>query len=384
MGNNMSTIDDVQRHLIPKIAPCCKEEHIRELVQSLESMMRDNKSGHEKCKDALILKQISAGDYQPVLEALHVRSFCDTKWSSIAHLSIDVDPAVPKWLLASAALLNIILENAIHNAIEHGERSGQITMSLSVLDSESLLIAIKNGAGRNHAAALRMQSDHGDDALMSNREGLDLGGIGSAQSTFLGMGEMREAAAVMGASLSLVFYPQSGMTPPHTLFSLKIGLKPTSAPVIPADEGEVPPLREGTVMLCIDDDHAPRIGYKGLIKKLKVKESAILGRTHAEAFCFVETVLTAAEAHGDLNVVCILDQNMEYKEGVIRGTEVVAALRREGFKGVVLIRSANDDNASGLVYRAAGANGYLSKSAPVKELALDVVRQCEFAWSMES
>ena len=42
---------------------------------------------------------------------------------------------------------------------------------------------------------------------------------------------------------------------------------------------------------------------------------------------------------------------MEYKEGVIRGTEVVADLRREGFKGVVLIRSANDDEASGHKYR---------------------------------
>jgi CheY-like chemotaxis protein len=209
-----------------------------------------------------------------------------------------------------------------------------------------------------------------------------LSSIGSSSSNFLGMGEMREAAGLMSAALSLEFHPQSGLVAPHTLFSLTVDSTPTSSPENQGDEGEVPSLKEGCLLVCCDDDKAPRIGYKGLIKKLKATKSMILGETHEEVASLVETVLTAAKELGDANVVCIFDQNMEYDQGVIRGTEVVADLRREGFTGVMLIRSANDDAASGLNYRKMGANGYLSKKTNMKQLARDVVRECEHAWKV--
>jgi CheY-like chemotaxis protein len=311
-----------------------------------------------------------------------VATFCQTKWGRISNLEIIVDPAVPKWLLASSVLLKIILENAIHNAVQHGQKQGHIALSVSMLGTSSLLITIKNEAGRNHAAALEMQKQHGKTAIMSQEQEIDLSSIGSSSSTFLGMCEMREAAALMSAALSLEFHPQSGLVAPRTLFSLTVDSTPTSAPEIQDDEGEVPSLKEGCLLVCCDDDAAPRIGYKGLVKKLKPKQSMILGATYEEAASLAETVLTAAKEHGDANVVCIFDQNMEYDQGVIRGSEVVADLRREGFTGVMLIRSANDDAASGLKYRKMGANGYLSKKTTVKQLAKDVVRECEHAWKV--
>jgi CheY-like chemotaxis protein len=254
-----------------------------------------------------------------------------------------------------------------------------MTMALSVLDTGCLLATIENEAGKNHATALKMQNDHGTDAITSQQSEVDFSGMGSSSSTFLGMGEMQEAAALLGASLSLVFYPESGLTAAHTLFSLTTGLRPTVAPK--QDNTDVPPLREGIILVCVDDDQAQRIGYKGLVKKLKVTQSLILGGTHQEAFGVVELILSLAEAHGDENVVCILDQNMDYTEGNIKGTEIVAELRQSGFKGVVFIRSANDDDVSGNMYRAAGANAYLSKKANVKQLARDVVRECELVWT---
>ena len=47
----------------------------------------------------------------------------------------------------------------------------------------------------------------------------------------------------------------------------------------------------------------------------------------------------------------------------------------------MFIRSANDDDVSSNMYRAAGANAYLSKKANVKQLARDVVRECELVWT---
>jgi CheY-like chemotaxis protein len=355
---------------------------VRALEESLDSIISDSEAGFEKCRDALVLKEISSGSFRPALEPVDVATFCQIKWGRISNLEIIVDPAVPKWLLASLVLLKIILENAIHNAMQHGKKRGHVNLSLSMLGASSLFIKIENEAGKNHAAALKMQTQHGKTAIMGQHQEVDLSSIGSSSSTFLGMGEMREAAALMSATLSLDFYPQSGLEAPRTVFSLTANLLPTSAPEIPDDEGEVPALKQGCVLICADDDVAPRIGYKGLIKKLKPMESMILGETHAEAAYLVETVLAAAKEHGDEKVVCICDQNMEYDQGVIRGTEVVADLRLEGFTGVFLIRSANDDAASGLQYRKMGANGYLSKKTKMKELAASVVRECEHAWKV--
>ena len=217
MGNNISTIGDLQRNTVPRLTGCGDDEAVRALVESLDSILNDSEAGFEKCRDALVLKEISSGSYKPVLEPVDVATFCQTKWGRISNLEIIVDPAVPMWLLASSVLLKIILENAIHNAIQHGKKRGQVVLSVSMLGTSSLLIMIENEAGRNHAAALEMQKQHGKAAIMSQQQEIDLSSIGSSSSTFLGMGEMREAAALMSAALSLEFHPQSGLVAPRTL-----------------------------------------------------------------------------------------------------------------------------------------------------------------------
>ena len=134
------------------------------------------------------------------------------------------------WLflfITSFGLLNIIVGNAIHNATQHGKRSGAVALRLDVAaDTGKLLISVENDAGKNHAVALRMQQAHGTNAILANKDAVDMKGMGSSQSTYLGMGEMQQAAAVMGAEASLVFYPQEGLTAPHTLFSLTMETAP--------------------------------------------------------------------------------------------------------------------------------------------------------------
>ena len=71
-----------------------------------------------------------------------------------------------------------------------------------------------------------------------------------------------------------------------------------------------------------------------------------------------------------------------YSEGKVLGTDVVNELRSDGFKGIVLIRSANDDAASANQYRRAGANGCVGKTLESAALAGDIVRQCNLAWEM--
>ena len=71
-----------------------------------------------------------------------------------------------------------------------------------------------------------------------------------------------------------------------------------------------------------------------------------------------------------------------YNEGKVLGTNVTAELRSDGFKGIILIRSANDDAASANKYRRAGANGCVGKTLKPAALVGDIVKQCNLAWEM--
>ena len=71
-----------------------------------------------------------------------------------------------------------------------------------------------------------------------------------------------------------------------------------------------------------------------------------------------------------------------YQEGKVFGTEITRELRSDGFKGIILIRSANDDAASANKYRRAGANGCIGKTLKSTSLVDDIVKQCNLAWEM--
>ena len=73
---------------------------------------------------------------------------------------------------------------------------------------------------------------------------------------------------------------------------------------------------------------------------------------------------------------------MEYRQGSIFGTDLCARLRQAQFKGVIFIRSANDDPISVKKFIAAGADGCLTKGVDVAQLARNVVEGCERAWQM--
>jgi len=196
----------------------------------------------------------------------------------------------------------------------------------------------------------------------------------------------QDAAMAMNANLSLVFYAEEESSPAYTLFSFDLKLIPTDPPEEQGTTAEVDMiLPNGTMLICADDDRAPRLAYKGLIKKLRVTNSMVLGSTYAEISELVTTVLDASSEFGEARVVCIFDQHMDaYDEGRILGTDVTRELRDAGFKGVIFIRSANDDAASCLFYRSAGANACLGKSVNVTQLVVDITRECHLAWSMEA
>ena len=88
----------------------------------------------------------------------------------------------------------------------------------------------------------------------------------------------------------------------------------------------------------------------------------------------VQTVMAEAAARGHRKVVCIFDQNMEYPAAPVIGTDVTAKLREAGFKGVIVIRSANDEPAMQKLYLNSGANGHLPKHGKVGDIVSTLLR----------
>ena len=58
----------------------------------------------------------------------------------------------------------------------------------------------------------------------------------------------------------------------------------------------------------------------------------------------------------------------------VLGTEVIAKLRETGFKGIIFIRSANDEPAMQKLYLEAGANGHLPKHGKASEIVSTLLR----------
>ena len=91
----------------------------------------------------------------------------------------------------------------------------------------------------------------------------------------------------------------------------------------------------------------------------------------------MQTVLTTAKQHGESNVLCILDQNMDryHAEGTFLGTGMIGELRARGFHGMIFICSANDSVKDCTLYKDSGATGSLLKSSAVGLLAMEVAQR---------
>ena len=149
--------------------------------------------------------------------------------------------------------------------------------------------------------------------------------------------------------------------------------KPTAMPANESQSSELTikepkptELPEGTVLVCADDDKVSRMMLNAIIHLQGLNadqtESIVLGETLEEVQRLVQTVMDIAARVGERKVICIFDQMMDYGTNMFLGTDATAELRSLGFKGAVLIRSANDEHFARELYRDAGASGFMSKS----------------------
>ena len=102
--------------------------------------------------------------------------------------------------------------------------------------------------------------------------------------------------------------------------------------------------------------------------------SRVLGETYPEMLSVLDLILKASSEREHHDIVCMFDQNMNYPEGFVTGTELTSQLRAHGFRGLIVIRSANDSAESLKQYCDAGADAAISKSARPSKVRAELGR----------
>ena len=87
----------------------------------------------------------------------------------------------------------------------------------------------------------------------------------------------------------------------------------------------------------------------------------ICGRTPEEVS--VEAITAIGRKWKNVPALLIFDQNIDFGHTVVLGSDLVKALRRMNFTGVLLIRSGNDSADDEEAYLECGADGMLPKTS---------------------
>ena len=153
-----------------------------------------NLDGYNKCKSAIISQQITSRTYVRKDVVTNMRDLA-SRWGSNPLCITSVDSSIPEWMYLPGVPESLIIDNAMHNAKTHGKRGEKYELNLR-MNGDRFSIEIKNKGGENHEEVLRMQQEQGINfILLDGNTKFDT--IGSQQSTFLGMGEMMDAAVIV-------------------------------------------------------------------------------------------------------------------------------------------------------------------------------------------
>ena len=252
-------------------------------------------------------------------------------------------------------LVETVLFNATQNARLHGgDAPVQVSAAFSCHDDDcDLRLEVINVAGRNHAQfrALRVQ-----DLLAADVDFASLG-MGTAESTFLGLRDITLAAKAMEPPASVELRVEEDCVRFVMVCTLKVASdeEPPSRGVKRSRD-----LPDGLCYVVLDDDKITRLLARKQIAKFGPHPSSIvLGESRQEALSVPERVRTLAHDLGEENVIVILDQNLNYPDGDVLGTDLADSRRTP----TAARSSSSRRTPSPFTYADAGADGTATRSS---------------------
>ncbi|EOD19519.1 hypothetical protein EMIHUDRAFT_451139 [Emiliania huxleyi CCMP1516] len=314
-------------------------EAIRQAKATLATMQTRSKRAQEDAHLRIMIFQMAAQEYVPLSLPVDVVASVVAEFGADAGVCVQLD-----W-----HLLRYALENAVSNARKYGT---DMEIELAIEYHEpTLVMQVSNAADPQKQAQLIAR--HGTNAtrLLHHR-----GNTGGAHSTNLGGQAMRDVARLLRGSVSLQLLPAAS----------RLHLEATQ------------PL----LVYFIDDEPTMRMVYGSWVRSPSP--------LHPDSKVFPPPDLPAAETDEAMRGFAghvlaarprpscvVLDQNLRSqvmrRENATTGTEIATALRAGGYKGSIVIRSANVSQKVINEYLSAGASAVMQKDEPRERLVQLIV-----------
>uniref|UniRef100_A0A7S3PJN7 Uncharacterized protein n=1 Tax=Aplanochytrium stocchinoi TaxID=215587 RepID=A0A7S3PJN7_9STRA len=363
-----------------------EDEEKRNLSHTLTKLKLENDKALGTVMKYSVIKEITHDEYEPSLKPMNLSSLFD----QFSNPSVRIDPCtdqIPN-IITDEFLVEIIMQNAISNALKYGRSDGKVTMKAFYNDAEKeLKLIISNLPGQNSNLMRELpdpkvifqrkkyalcRSTVGQSQIkksngISNYDNGTLGGIRLHKiSNGDGGWIMKKCADLLKGKCSYRFEET------FTEFSLSIPVKLVSS-VFENHEGTskddlIKRLAENIVVVSLEDSTIQKLMMKRLFTQMGIT-CFDTGATAQEAIEFPTFVGNVSKLNPNKKLVILLDENLDYKvEGnfqSISGSKVIQDIKdscKQNHSDVlILMRTANVSMSERASFKDRGAHGIFEK-----------------------
>lgn len=316
----------------------------------LEEIEEEAQLGLKVCTLQQIAQQIVYDEYLPLIRWMKVRETLQELCRS--HFQCVVASDVPQKVHTDENVLFHILDRFIYNATKaSGSKfTPRLDVSNDIIKKEISFVVTSA-----LSEELRLHAGKTEQPFMGN----DIFKTSDVSGRTSSLYAIKKCAELIHGKVKLLLL-DSHM---EAILTLKIDQVPadpvkTELPVV---------LTENTVLAALDDDRISRTMYRRLFKKLGVHPKSldmIHGESKSEIADFASWILKL-QAEGKEPDIVLLDQNLDAPNTFrkfMEGSVVAGDLKKGGFRGKIVICSANDAASDVSGYIQAGADGFINKS----------------------
>eukprot|EP00667_Euglena_gracilis_P004116 EG_transcript_4133 len=322
---------------------------------ALEDSVACLRRGMRCCKARQVYLKLVAGEYEPAVNVVDLEDFgtqlvCGREVAGVfPRLTVQMD----------AALVSLILENAISNAFKHGApENPKVRLTIERLPPDEMGRPRLRFAVHNAAHPLRPPlTEQSVAQLFAGRPASNCSR--PALSDHVGLTHCLLAAQRGGLALSLT-QADGDVTFAAVLAADVVAdpsAKPDGAPAAVPSPCHAAADGDPVRVFILDDSRVARRLLEYYVRQhFNVDVVRCFGAQEADLAVFL------AEAPDNADIV-IIDQNLEFSTSRL-GTDLVEQLHQSDFPGLICIRSANDGPEDRAGYARSGAHCSFGKDVP--------------------
>lgn len=266
-------------------------------------------------------------------------------------IALTIDSGVPQRIQSDLNLILNVIDNFTANAAKYAPQEASARVLVSAVSSNRILISVHNDPGPKHA---ELRTRFGNDASPLFQG--DVSVHSDALSTRQGLAIAKKCANLLNGTVSICFEETEVVATLTFTYS-----------ILPASIC----LPSSTLIASVDDQAMIRKMDAWMMQQMGIDVESvqhIRGVTADEIRDFPEYVMQMQRQP----TMVLIDQNLDHpihRSTMIKGTELIPRLRRLGFKGKIVVKSANSAASDVRSFITAGADGAVAKGLNVMDLS---------------